>query len=252
MTKKHRGPLLAALLAMLATPAMGADILERVNVPPGAVVAELHPLRKTPHGLEGALVLVADHRITAATRAALQDWYMFGFAEPVAIKPTVTSQALAEAELWLVDSAGKVVSARPLATPFAQLRAVALLGDRPTEFLLETTMGGFGQFTGTIGRALMVEKGAVKPISALDKGTGAMAELILSRAPKTDWRIIPASSKGSDIFQVRCLPAQGGASSFGEEYVSYRPCGETMCRSQRLAEGYCAWSDGFPMLGAFP
>lgn len=253
MTRKRKAGVITLLLALLAVPtARAADGLERIAVPAGSVVAELHALRKGVHGIDGSLALITDERITAANRRGLQDWYMFGFAEPVAVNPPVTRQALADAELRLVEPSGRIVTAMPLSTPFAQLRAIPLFGDRPTEFLLETAMGGFGQFTGTAGRLLTVQRGAIKAIAARDKATGAEEDVILSRAPKTDWRVIPARSTGSDIFQVRCLPAQGSVDSFGEEYVSYRPCPEGLCRTRRVGRGYCAWPDGFPMLAEFP
>lgn len=223
-----------------------------VAVPAGSAVAELYPLRKDPHGSQGALALVTDQRLNLGNRRAMQDWYMFGFADPPPVTPPVTVRALADAELRLVDASGTIVSSLPLATPFAALRAVALNGSQLWDFVLETSQGGFGQFTGTYAKPLVVQGGALRMLSATD-AAGVAEEIVLVRAPKTDWRMVPAArGQGSEIFQVMCRPAEGAGDAFGEDYITYRQEGGLWRKLQRSARGYCVWPDGFPSFSAFP
>jgi hypothetical protein len=229
---------LAALMLMAA-----ADI--PVAVTPGSGVAEYHPLAKSTHGIQGALVLVADQRLNPANRKAMQDWYMFGFSDPPPANPPVTAQALADAELRLVDANGATLASQPLATPFAGLQTVALLGSRPTEFVLEIAQGGFGQFTGTLAKPLTVQAGTLRTLSAEGE------EIVLVKAPKTDWRIVPGT-RGSDIFQVVCSRGDDGGYGYAEDYFTFRQEAGAWRKFVRRARGYCVWPDGFPPFSAFP
>jgi hypothetical protein len=209
-------------------------------------------LNASAHGIEGAVELVGDARIDARTRRPLQDWYMFGFNDPPAVAPPVDVEALAEAELRLVASGGRTLATFPLQTPFAALQSVALGGDRPTDFVLETTQGGFGQFTGSLARPFTVEAGGIRFLKA-EGDRGEVEDVVLVRGPRTDWRIIPAvRGGGSEIFQVVCRPGEGGDDAFGEDYVAYRRSGTQWRRQQRQGRGYCSWPDGFPPLSSFP
>lgn len=210
------------------------------------------PLERGAHGTDGALVLTVDDRLTPVTAKALQEFQWFGFGEGPPVKPPVTQVPLAEAELKLVDGRGQVLASLALGSPFAALSAAALLPGRGAAFVLEVSNGGFGQFTGTIGRPFAVEAGRLRYLTATSPD-GPVGEIELKRAPRTDWLVLPATGgKPGEMLQAACLPGQGEGDGFAEVLTSWRWEGDGWRRRERTGRGYCNWSPGLPPLSAFP
>ncbi|MEO5373985.1 MAG: hypothetical protein H7840_06840 [Alphaproteobacteria bacterium] len=222
------------------------------DIPAGYKLEIRHPLKTRTHGRSGHLALLVDQRITALSRPAMEEYYFFGYTEDTEVAKTMDAQALAEAQMVIHDDDGKTVETIFLGTPFARLRAVALTSSAPHEFVIETSQGGFGQFTGTYGRVFTIEQGAIRYSTAIDDETNAPEDMVLQRSPGTDWRIIPASGRGSDIYQVICRSDETDGTGFGEVYVSYRLDKTGWHKRRRMGQGFCTWTDGFPVLRAFP
>lgn len=202
--------------------------------------------------MDGFVVLSTDDRITPQAARSLQEFQWFGFGDAPPTRPPVTQHPLADAELRMTDARGQVVQALPLGSPFAGLSAVTLLPGKGNVFVLEVSNGGFGQFTGTIGRPFAVEAGRLRFLSATlpDNTT---AEIELKRAPRTDWLILPATGgKPGEVLQAACQPGQGGDEGFAEVLSAWRWEQGGWRRHQQISRGYCSWFPGMPSLSAFP
>lgn len=210
------------------------------------------PLDKRTHGIEGWVVLRTDSRITPAMAIPLQDYQWFGFGEPPPVRPPVTSAPLADAELRLEDKAGREMVSMPLGSPFAALSAVPLLPDKGRAFVLEVSNGGFGQFTGTLGRPFAVEAGRLSFLVAVGPSDAPAGDIVLTRAPRTGWLVLPAAAgRPGELLQATCLPGGGGADGFAEILTAWRWDG-VWRRHERRGRGYCNWAPGLPALSAFP
>lgn len=240
MTKLAWG--VAIILAMGAVhPAHGKDAITKL------------PLDRDHHGIAGWVVLRTDARITPANRMTLQDYQWFGFGEPHPVQPPLAVQPLADAELRLEDKAGREVSSMPLGSPFAALSAVPLVPDRGSAFILEVANGGFGQFTGTIGRPFVIEAGRLRFLDATAPDGAPAGDITLMRAPRTGWLVLPASgNRPGEFFQASCLPGEGGADGFAEVLTAWRWDRQGWRRHQSTGRGYCSWAPGLPPLSSFP
>lgn len=233
---------LAALLSATAIASLAAQEIQQTRL----------ALGKSAHGIEGWAVLRSDARITPATQNALQDFQWFGFGEPPAVTPPVTSVPLGEAELRVEDKAGREVATMPLGSPFAVLSAVTMVPESGPAFLIEVSNGGFGQFTGTVGRPFVVQGGRLRFLDATGSD-GTTSDITLLRAPHTGWLVLPASGgRAGEFFQATCLPGEGGADGFAEALTAWRWDRDGWRRHQRTGRGYCNWAPGLPPLSAFP
>lgn len=196
------------------------------------------------------LALLVDERITTLLRHAMEEYYLFGFTADERIAPMLDPTPLAEATIVLFDDNGKVRETTNLNTPFAQLHQVG--ASAPNLFMLETSEGGFGQFTGTSGKVLSIDQGIIRHVTAIDDETKTAEDIALQRSPGSDWRILAVPSHVGTIFQVICRPGDANDAGFGESYITYRIDKGTWHRNRIVTNGYCNWENGFPPLSSFP
>lgn len=242
----------AAALAMALIVAEAGAASAR-DADPGMVVAASFPLARRHHGADGAVVLLADRRVTAATIKPLQDFQWFGFGAAPDVAPPVTQHPLRDALLRLTDGSGGALATVELGTPFASLRTATLLPDKGKHFVIETANGGFGQFTGTLARLFTVEDGGLRFLSAEDGPGAPRREIHLRKAAGADWLILPATGgRPGEILQASCRPGEGTRAGFAQILESWRLEEDGWRRRVAISLGYCAWVPGLPPLSAFP
>lgn len=247
---RWRAMVLAGLLACAPLTAMAQEVWHFL-APHGHVVAAHYSLRRATHGIDGALELMLDDRLTGRMRREYAQMYWYGVTGNVSVEESVTGQSLVPAVLRLVDIQGDRLAEFPLSSPIAEVYPIALNSAEEHEFMVLVQQGGFGAFNGTLGLPLAVVDGAIQTLDATDALSGALQTIELQRTQRTDWRI-QRTAKSVEILQLSCDPDDVSDDGFREVFARYRRGARGWVYETRLDRGYCSWLDDFPPRDLFP
>ena len=185
----RRGLLILAVVA-LAVPAWA----DEPAVPAGYAIHRSLALDQATTGIDGALQILEDSRITPALRADM--WQEttdleLVLAEGDPLRKALAKMPLRNAHLRLIDAAGKVIADQALGVPLADIDRQQLHDGAPT-FLVSTDHSlGIGSYAGLETGLMLVDHGQLLP-EDLPGGTA------LARSLKNGWRIVDDTNPGPD------------------------------------------------------
>ncbi|WP_189045632.1 hypothetical protein [Aliidongia dinghuensis] len=244
--------LLAGLLAIV--PAASAHAAE-ARVPVGYAMHQSLPLDRATNGVDGALQILEDARLTPALRRNM--WGQTAdtdlvLAEKNPLRKSFAKMPLKPAHLRLVDNAGKVVEDQAFEVPLAELDRQQL-HDGPATVLLTTDHSiGTGSYAGLETSLWAVVQGELMP-------EPLPGRKVLVGSLKNAWKIVeektPQGAAAKAVQVVACHPNfanpnWAATEEFVVELTTYRFAGGAWQAATNSLTGYWendgAWPDDFP------
>jgi hypothetical protein len=219
---------------------------------PQYAVVQAVALHRTVNGIEGTLQLLMDTRLAESVREKLWgqgDW-SFVLPSDSTLYKEFSTLPPGNSELRIIDSSGKVIAKRDLATPLAKLQAWNPASSANLFFLLtEDYSTGAGSYNGPGTIPIRVSDGAFHDVKALSANSHREESFRLMKSLKSDWRI-SSSENGGEILSVSCHPNKAG--HFVVDYIRYSLQGTQWREYKREARGFWESGDPFPKRSAFP
>ena len=243
------------LLALLAVPAW-ADAPALLA---GYAVHRSLPLDQATNGIDGALQILEDSRITPALRSDM--WQQTTDLDLVLagddpLRKALSKTPLRGAHLRLIDAAGKVAADQAFDVPLAEIDRRQLHEGAPTFLVSADHSLGIGSYAGLETSLMTIDHSQLRP----EELPGRKA---LGSTLKNAWRIIEDTAPGADgkpgtgkaIQVVACHPnwanpAWAEHQEFVVDQTTYRFAAGAWHDTTRTAVGFWEsdqdWPDGFP------
>lgn len=220
-------------------------------------ISKSYPLTKTVHGIDGALQLLQDSRLTK------HDYdKQFGTAYKYVNRVDEKGLALFKDNpplgtvLRVLANNDKFLAVRESRTydlvPVAWLEEVALSNPyKPTYLFTLDESQGMGSYTGPVTYFYAIADGKLKAIEYLDADTKNREQMVLMRSLKTAWKLVNSKDgKSKDILHIACRP-DGTSDSKGEDvflvsYDRFRFEGKGWVRYRRVERGFWEAEGDFP------
>lgn len=239
---------LGILLLWAPSPAGAAALL-----PEGYKVFQSVALKRDAHGLDGALQVLEDARVTAEVRESL--WATSTDPTVALDKDDPAAKRFAEekirpARVRLVDSADRVLDERTFEVPLAELERERLAAGprQPTFFVTVDETTGMGHSASPATLLATVADGKLRWETVVRAGT--TREIILGRGLEGDWRLDRQKGGPTDILAFSCLCADdANAETY---YRRYRRGAAGWGLKERKERRAWNTDKGFPPPGKFP
>jgi hypothetical protein len=224
--------------------------------PQGYRVFQSIPLQRVSDGLDGALELLQDQRISEDFRERMKGMdrtsycYDKNLASPCeSIRPTPLKPTLVR----LVDAQNRVIDSRLFERELGSLRAIALYGPSPRAFAVTIDFSaGFGSYNGEITFFADVQAERLRWLKAQRPAGGGETDVTVMTSLKTAWKLVKAKNgAGMDILKIACRPDFATENDFELIYTRFAFDGKRWIRHARTKRGF--WEQGsFPALEEFP
>jgi hypothetical protein len=180
----------ALCLLVLAAPAWA----DEPAVPAGYAIHKTLPVDQATNGIDGALQVLEDSRITPALRADM--WQQttdldLVLAEGDPLRKSIAKEPLKGAHIRLVDAAGKVVADQAFDVPLGDIDRQQLHAGPPTFLVSSDHSLGIGSYAGLETSLMDVDHGQL--VAEALPGRKALASSL-----KNAWRIVDDPIPGAD------------------------------------------------------
>jgi uncharacterized protein YaaW (UPF0174 family) len=204
-------------------------------------------LSKLQNGIDGALQLLEDARITPELRTRC---WQTG-SDVIESEKFPARNAI----LRTVDRDGTVVDERQLERPLAKVAKDQLYGTAKSTYLITVDYTfSMGTYSGPITFFVEVSSGRLRWLDAVEPATGKRDQISLMMSPKSVWKFTDSSEgDGKDILKASCNPDQNGEfDSFTTSYIRFHFDGKNWIRLERKEKGFAEFDEVFPGKALFP
>ncbi|HEY1266316.1 MAG TPA: hypothetical protein VGH16_03605 [Candidatus Binatia bacterium] len=233
----------------------GLEAPASAAVPQGYRIYQSIPLRRAVDGVNGALELVQDERITENLRAKMHgsDRVMYCYDDTLAVLcESIRRVPLKPTLVRLVNAADQVVDSREFERELGTMQPFKLYGESPRAFAVTIDFSaGFGSYNGEITFFGDIRAGRLRWLKAQRSG-GGDEEMTVMTSLKTAWKLVKAGNgAGMDILKIACRPNFASENDFDLTYTRFAFDGKRWIRYERTKPGF--WEQGsFPALEEFP
>jgi hypothetical protein len=234
----------------------GLEVPALAAAPQGYRVFQSIPLQRASDGLDGALELFQDERISEDMRAKMRGFahVMYCYNDTLAaLCESMRTRPLKPTLVRLVDAQNRVLDSRLFERELGSEQAIPLYGRSPRAFTVAIDFSaGFGSYSGEITFFADVQAGRLRWLKAQETGSGQEAEMTLMSSLKTAWKLVPARNRaGMDILKIACRPNFATENDFELIYTRFAFNGKRWIRHERTKWGF--WEQGsFLALEEFP
>ena len=238
------------LLALLAVPAWA----DAPAPPAGYAVHQSLALDQAANGIDGALQILEDNRITPALRSDM--WQQttdldLVLAADDPLRKALSKTPLRDAHLRLIDAAGKVTADQAFDVPLAEIDRQLLHEGAPTFLVSADHSLGIGSYAGLETSLMAVDHGELRP----EELPGRKA---LGSALKNAWRVVDDATPGTTGKAIQVIachpnwanPAWAEHQEFVVDQTTYRFAAGAWHDTTKTAVGFWEsdqdWPDGFP------
>lgn len=238
------------LFALLAAPAWAGE----PAAPAGYAVHRSLALDQATNGIDGALQILEDSRITPALRSDM--WQETTDLDLVLAGDDPLRKALSRNPLWgahlrMIDATGKVAADQAFDVPLADIDRQQLHEGAPTFLVSADHSLGIGSYAGLETSLMSVDHGQLRPEELPGRKT-------LGSSLKNAWRIVDDATPGATGKAIQVIachpnwanPAWAEHQEFVVDQTTYRFAAGAWHETTRTVVGFWEsdqdWPDGFP------
>ncbi len=219
--------------------------------PENYIIYQSFLLTQALHGIDGALQLLLDARLTDEMLAQLQ------FIEDINSLPEFAELPLQNGLLRIVDRHGQALTSQTLERGLATLDKTSLYSSNKPTYVLNVDFSiGWGSYNGPVTSFFEINSGKLDFLNAINQQTGEVKPITVLDSLKTGWKIFPAPDGNSkDILLVKTRPDFNDESDeleFKLSYIRFHFDGRNWVRLERSEEGYWESEGFFPDILLFP
>jgi hypothetical protein len=229
------------------------------DVPAGYVVFQTVALDARESGIDGALEVLQDARLTDKFReawGASSDFAMV-LKEDDPLFISAAHDPLKSGRLRLVDNSGHVLSEEVFTVPLGKIDIEHLYGTKFPSYLVSIDYGrGYGSHSGPVTKIVEIRKGKLETVQVRDAETGKVAPLKFGWAVRDGWQIVPNGKGGKEIETLSSDPDPAtmrldSNPTMRVRYARYFFAGGQWHMRYHYVEGYWEGEGDWPNRAAF-